>query len=188
MQTCRAICHDSGCNNFAWPSSDPLNHKCYLSLLTFHLAYKKLRLFKWDLFFSCLRSMQVSMCLLGVRYIVLTLCSIPNAGRNAGLLWGSLLLVVAVCVCLWTKQKQNLTTGVMAKLGSFKKLFDHRKLHVSKEVADKLWFVASDVAYTIYSVVTDAITYTKCFNQGSQSMQICFCVFCCFRLCSCTLL
>jgi len=104
-----------------------------------------------------------------------SLCSIPNAGRNAGLVWGvfvALLLVVAVCVCLWTKRKQNLTAGVLAKLGSFKKQFDHRKLHVSKEVADKLWFVASDVAYTIYSVVTDAITIHQVFQSGQSKYAI----------------
>ena len=120
-----------------------------------------------------------------------SLCSIPNAGRNVGLVWGvfvALLLVVAGCVYLWTRRNQEPSTGsIVAKLVSIKKLFDHRRLHVPKEVADKLWFIASDVAYTIYSAVTDAIT-TKCLDQGSQSMHTCFCLFCCSRLRSCTLL
>lgn len=72
MQTYKAICHDSGFNNFAWPSSDSLNRKCCLSLSSLHLAYQKFCLFKWDLFFSCPPSMQVSMCLLGVRYTIST--------------------------------------------------------------------------------------------------------------------
>lgn len=98
-----------------------------------------------------------------------SLCSIPNAGRNVGLVWGvfvALLLGVVVCVCLWTRQKQNPAAGVMAKLGLFKKLFDHKKLHIPKVVADKLWFVTSDVAYTVYSVVTDAITIHQVFQSG----------------------
>ena len=101
-----------------------------------------------------------------------SLCSIPNAARNVGLVWGvfvALLLIVAACVCVWTRRQQDPTASrVVAKLISFKKLFDHRKLHVARMIAEKLWFVASDVAYTIYSAVTDAVTIHQVFGSGQS--------------------
>ena len=95
-----------------------------------------------------------------------SICSIPNAARNVGVVWGvfaAVLLISAVCISVWKRHAKH---GMAVKLVSAMKVLNHRKLHIPKQVADKLWFVVSDIAYSIYSVVTDAITLHQVFASG----------------------
>ena len=101
-----------------------------------------------------------------------SVCGIPDAGKVIGLTWGifaALLLTTVVCVSLWLKRRRNLATNVIAvKLSQVTAMLHHKRMHVPMWVADAVWFFASDVAYYIYSQVTDAITIHQVFKSGQD--------------------
>ena len=98
-----------------------------------------------------------------------SICSIPNAGRNVGLVFGvfvALLLVSIVAIELWQNRKQaSETAGVLSKLNLLviPTLLKHSKLHGVRQLMDQAWVFASDVVYFIYSQVTDAVTVHQVF-------------------------
>ena len=99
-----------------------------------------------------------------------SICSIPHAARNVGLLWGifaALLLATLVCVSFWQKRKQSSSTpGMFTRLSVIPTLLKHSKLQGVRRIADRVWFLASDVIWFVYSQVTDAVTIHQVFQSG----------------------
>ena len=98
-----------------------------------------------------------------------SICGIPDAARNAGLLWGifaALLVAELVCVQLWLRRKKRSDSSSISRLHKFRLCVNHSKLHVPKQVANRLWFFLFDVVYFIYSQVTDIITVHQIFGSG----------------------
>lgn len=96
-----------------------------------------------------------------------SICGIPNAERNLGLLWGTfaaLLVLVLVGVHLWLRRKQSgASNGLFSKLGKVTAWLHNDKLHVPKQVASRLQYLLFDVVYFVYSQVTDIITIHQVF-------------------------
>ena len=91
-----------------------------------------------------------------------SVCGIPQAARNTALLWGTfgaLLVSTLVCICLWQRRKPK--PGHQS--GWFRHcristVLRHDNVHFGRQVANRVWFLVSDVGWTIYSQVTDAVT------------------------------
>ena len=96
-----------------------------------------------------------------------SVCGIPQAARNTALLWGTfgaLLVLTLVCICLWQRRKPR--PGHQS--GCFghcrvSTVLGHDTVHFGRQVANRVWFLASDVGWTIYSQVTDAVTIHQVF-------------------------
>ena len=99
-----------------------------------------------------------------------SICGIPNAARNVGLLFGifaALLLGTLVAIKVWQKrQPTSVSTGFFAKLRAIPTLLNHSKLHGVHLLLERIWFLVSDVMYFVYSQVTDAITIHQVFESG----------------------
>ena len=101
-----------------------------------------------------------------------SICSIPHAARNVGLLWGifaAVLLLTLVCIKIWQRRQQgSVAVGVWSKptvvTTSFMQKMPHTQ--ILKVIAERIWFVASDVLWSIYSQVTDAVTIHQVFQSG----------------------
>ena len=92
-----------------------------------------------------------------------SVCGIDNASRNAALLWGifgAILLVTLLSVFMWLICKP----GSQGGLGNT--ILMHDKLHGARIVLSRLWFFISDVFWTYYSQVTDAITIHQVFSSN----------------------
>lgn len=91
-----------------------------------------------------------------------SICGIPHAARNVGLLWGifvALLLATLVCVSFWQKSKHSSSTpGIFNRLSVIPTLLKHSKLQGVRQITDRVWFLASDVIWFVYSQVTDGVT------------------------------
>ena len=91
-----------------------------------------------------------------------SVCGIPHAVRNTILLWGifaALLMATLMCVCLWQRRKPKpATQGGWFSHWRVAMVLSHDKVRLSRRVAKYVWFLVSDVGWTIYSQVTDAIT------------------------------
>lgn len=97
-----------------------------------------------------------------------SICSIPHADRNVGLVWGvfvALLLATCICVTLWQRRK-HVPAGALSKFSFIQALLPHTKLHIVRQVADRVWFLVSDVVWFIFSQVTDAITIHQVIESG----------------------
>ena len=99
-----------------------------------------------------------------------SICSIPGAARNTGLLWGTfaaLVLMTVICSDLWVRRKRDSASAVaFAKLAAaVMSLLSHDKLRMPQWLATKVWFVAFDIAQPIYSLLTDAITIHQVFES-----------------------
>ena len=99
-----------------------------------------------------------------------SICGIPHAVRNLGLLWGTfaaLLVLAAICVQLWLRRKPcSASTGLFSKLGKVTRYLHHDKLHIPKQIATRLQFLVLDVVYFLYSQVTDVVTIHQVFGSG----------------------
>ena len=99
-----------------------------------------------------------------------SVCGIAYAARNIALLWGifaALLLATVMCICLWQKCKPKPgPQGIWFSRWRISTVLRHHKLSFSRQVADRGWFLVSDVGWTIYSQVTDAITIHQVFSSG----------------------
>ena len=101
-----------------------------------------------------------------------SICSIPHAARNVGLLWGvfaTVLLMTLICIKIWHRRQQGaLAAGALSKLSSLTTRCTQKLPYnqVLKSIAGKLWFFAYDVVWFIYSQVTDARTTHQVFQSG----------------------
>ena len=101
-----------------------------------------------------------------------SVCGIAHAARNTALLWGvfaALLLATVMCICL--RQRCKFKFGPQGNWFSHWKIstvLRHEKLSCSRQMADRGWFLVSDVGWTIYSQVTDAITIHQVFSSGQK--------------------
>lgn len=99
-----------------------------------------------------------------------SLCSIPHAARNVALAWGifaALLLATVVCVRLWLRRRAGQSkSSALSKLSRFTAGLRQSKLRILEPAAYKLWFVLSDILYSVYSQVSDAITIHQVFESG----------------------
>ena len=91
-----------------------------------------------------------------------SVCGIAYAVRNTALVWGifgALLLVTIMCICFWQRRKRQPETlaGWLRHL-LVSTILRHDKVRFCRQVANRVWFLVSDVGWTIYSQVTDSIT------------------------------
>ena len=99
-----------------------------------------------------------------------SVCGIAHAVRNTALLWGifaAVLVATLICISLWQRRKP--TPGPQGAFSSdwgISTILRHDKLHFARQVAYRVWFLVSDVGWTIYSQVTDAITIHQVFTSG----------------------
>ncbi|KAL3136330.1 hypothetical protein ABBQ38_005594 [Trebouxia sp. C0009 RCD-2024] len=101
-----------------------------------------------------------------------SLCSIPHAQRNVAVFWGlsgATLVGASVGVTLWLRRqvtsptKSNYKLTILAYASS---AVDHKRARVPKRIAAITWFCLTDVGWTLYSQVTDAITIHQVFDSG----------------------
>ena len=99
-----------------------------------------------------------------------SVCGIPHAVRNTGLLWGmfaALLFTTVPGVYFWQRQKlkPGPQKGWFSSHWKISTVLNHNKLQCSRQVANRVWFFISDVGWTIYSQVTDALTIHQVFSS-----------------------
>lgn len=101
-----------------------------------------------------------------------SVCGIAHAARNTALLWGvfaALLLAIVMCICLWQRCKPKLgPQGSWIRHWRISTVLRHDRLSVGRQVAHRVWFLISDVGWTIYDQVTDAITIHQVFSSGNS--------------------
>ena len=99
-----------------------------------------------------------------------SVCGIAHAARNTALLWGlfaALLLAMLGCICLWQRRKPNPEPqGGLLSRWRINTILQHDKLSFGRQVANCVWFLISDVGWTIYDQVTDVITIHQVFSSG----------------------
>ena len=99
-----------------------------------------------------------------------SVCGIAHAARNTGLLWGifaALLLATVMSICLWQMCKPKLgPQGSRFSHWRISTVLRHDKLSCGRQMAHRGWFLVSDVGWTIYDQVTDAITIHQVFSSG----------------------
>ena len=101
-----------------------------------------------------------------------SVCGIAHAARNTAILWGlfaALLVVVLGCICLWQRRKPKPgPQGRWFSRWSVSTVLKHDKLSFGRQVANRVWFLVTDVAWTVYSQVTDAITIHQVSSSGQM--------------------
>ena len=102
-----------------------------------------------------------------------SICNIPSAARNVGLVWGifaAVLVLTLICVKVWQKRKQgsrSTSAVVLHRVATmFRNTMARSHMQLLKRIADKMLFLASDVLWFIYSQVTDAVTIHQVFQSG----------------------
>ena len=103
-----------------------------------------------------------------------SVCGIAHAARNTAILWGmfaAVVLAVLTCICLWQRCKPKAgPQGGLFRRWNVSTILRHDKLSLGKQsfgrqVANRVWFLVSDVGGTIYDQVTDAITIHQVFSS-----------------------
>ena len=102
-----------------------------------------------------------------------SVCGIAHAARNIALIWGiftALLVATMICICLWQRRKPRPQGGVINHW-RISTVLGHNNLassavHCGRKAANRMWFLVSDVGWTIYDQVTDAITIHHVFSSG----------------------
>lgn len=100
-----------------------------------------------------------------------SLCSIPHAARNAGILWGVFgamlaCTIVGSQVYLRRKPRDSFAGRLTVIKAAATSALDHKKVQMPKRIAIKVWFFASDIVWYLYSQVTDGITIHQVFSSG----------------------
>ncbi len=94
------------------------------------------------------------------------ICSIPNAVRNVALSWGiftACLLVLIVGIQVWLRRKHPTSpSGLLTILSAS----NNKASRLSRQVAAMIWFLATDVAYYLYSLISDGVTMHQVFKSG----------------------
>ena len=97
-----------------------------------------------------------------------SVCGIEFAGRNTALLWGVFIAVLVATltgICLWQRRHPRL--GPHGGLfGRFSTVLKHDRLRCGRQMVNRMWFLASDVGWFLYSQVTAAITVHQVFSSG----------------------
>lgn len=97
-----------------------------------------------------------------------SVCGIPKAIEVTALLWSifaALLLLTFFSIVLWRKRQPKASGGVSSHWG-FTTILMHNRVSFLKQVANRLWFFLSDILWSIYSQVTDAITISQVYKSG----------------------
>ena len=99
-----------------------------------------------------------------------SVCGIPHAVRNTGLLWGvfaALFLTTVTGAYFWQRRKfkPGPQRGCFSSHWKISTVLNHNRLQCSRQVANRVWFFISDVGWTIYSQVTDALTIHQVFSS-----------------------
>ena len=92
-----------------------------------------------------------------------SVCGIAGAARNTALVWGlffALLVVTLLGINLWLICKPGPQGGL------FSTILMHDKLHIARRVVNRIWYFVSDVFWTYYSQVTDAVTIHQVFSSS----------------------
>ncbi|KAL3154975.1 hypothetical protein ABBQ38_011503 [Trebouxia sp. C0009 RCD-2024] len=101
-----------------------------------------------------------------------SICSIPDAVRNAALLWGTfavLLLATIVGMHCWLRRKKSFATPwALSKITVLSSAMRTTNVKLSKRVVTSLWVFFSDVVWFVYSQVTDAVTIHQVFSSGHR--------------------
>lgn len=96
-----------------------------------------------------------------------SVCGIPEAVKVTALLWGlfaALLLLTLVAIVLWRTRKPK--SGGCLSHCRFPTILMHNRVSFVKRVADRMWFFVSDIGWTIYSLVSDAVTIHQVYKSG----------------------
>lgn len=93
-----------------------------------------------------------------------SICGIPNAARNLGLLWGifAAVFVASVC-CLQLRLRQHKEAVADGPISKIKAVLNSGKFNVARQVTKRVWFFLSDGVYSVHSQVTDIITIHQVF-------------------------
>lgn len=97
-----------------------------------------------------------------------SVCGIPEAIRVTALLWGTFtagLLITLGGVVVWQRRKPK-PAGALLSQWKISTVIMHDRVSLVKQVANRVWFLISDIGWTIYSQVTDAITIHQVFSSG----------------------
>ena len=92
-----------------------------------------------------------------------SVCGIADAVRNAAVLWGvftALLLITLLGIIVWLIRKPG------PRGGAVNTILMPDKVHVARRAVNRVWFFVSDVFWTYYSQVTDAITIHQVFSSS----------------------
>ena len=92
-----------------------------------------------------------------------SVCGIEDAFRNTVLLW---CVFIAVLIFTFLSTIVWLTYKPSPQGGLFSTILMHDKLHSARQVGHRIWFFVSDVFWTYYSQVTDAITIHQVFSSN----------------------
>lgn len=101
------------------------------------------------------------------------LCSIAHAARNAGILWGVFGAMLA-CTIIGSKvyllrKLKDPSAGKLTMIrAAAASALDHKKVHMPRRIAIKMWLFASDIVCFLYSQVTDGITIHQVFSSGQM--------------------
>ncbi|KAL3131869.1 hypothetical protein ABBQ38_007579 [Trebouxia sp. C0009 RCD-2024] len=99
-----------------------------------------------------------------------SLCSIAHAQRNAAIFWGvfgATLVGATVGVTFWLRLRVTLPIKKKLTILAYaSSAANHKNARVPKRIAAITWFCLTDVVWTLYSQVTDAITIHQVFGSG----------------------
>ena len=99
-----------------------------------------------------------------------SVCGIADAVRNVAILWSIfavLLIATLLCICLWQRRKlKPRPAGGLFSRWSVSTILGHNRLPFGRRLANRAWFLVSDVGWTIYDQVTNAITIHQVFFSG----------------------
>ena len=98
-----------------------------------------------------------------------SVCGIPHAVRNVILLWGlfvAVLLAAIVGVCMHLRSKSRSAQSTPGKRIPGVRAFLIAKGTKSFRVLSVMWFIASDVAYFLYSQVSDIVVVCQVLALG----------------------
>ena len=99
-----------------------------------------------------------------------SVCGIPEASGTTAVVWSIFsagLLVTLIGIVMWQRHKASSQGGMFSQWGiSTVIIHAHNRLGCMKRAANWLWFFVSDVGWTIYSLVTDAIMIHQVYTSG----------------------
>ena len=103
-----------------------------------------------------------------------SVCGIAHAARNTAVLWSifaAILVAMLVCICSWQRCKPGPQGGLFSHW-RVPTVLMRDKLSCGKQVAHRMWFLVSDVGWTIYDQVTDAITVHSGVSFSTQGLRL----------------
>ena len=99
-----------------------------------------------------------------------SVCGIADAARNTALLWGlfaAVFFATLACICLWQRRKPKTEPqGGLFSQWRISTVLGHERWSFGRQLVNRMWFLVSDVGWTIYDQVTDIITIHQVFSSG----------------------